>query len=144
MAGLIKNDDVAPVSDGAGDITDSRDPFQGDSQRFTWAREVGVGQLQDEVIQALGPDVRVVAFLPYDAEGAQLPVDAQNPITLCVTPSSADLAAVRQVLAAHKPDPYYGMSDEAKVQAQVREKISAGQTLTPEEMTLALQMLVAS
>jgi hypothetical protein len=95
------------------------------------------------VTQALGPAVRLAAFFPLDDDNDPLPVDAQSPITLYVTPSSADLAAVRQVLAAHKPDPYYGMTDEEKVQAQLREKIAAGQTLSSEEMTLALQMLIS-
>jgi hypothetical protein len=142
MAGLM--DDVAePIpAETAADGSDPKCPFRGDSQRFTWPRDLQIGQLQDEVTEALGPDVRLAAFFPLDDEGEPVPVGAQTPITLYVTPSSADLAAVKQVLATHRPDPYYGMTDEQKAQAQLREKIASGQPLTPEETTAALQMLL--
>ena len=141
MAALTKDDaEAIPVEAEDGD---KRDPFKGDSQRFTWPRGVEIGQLQDEVTLALGPSVRLAAFYPVD-DGVPLPVDAQNPVTLYVTPSSADLAAVRQVLAGHRPDPYYGMSEEERTNAQLREKIASGQTLTAEETTRALQMLISS
>ncbi|MEU9405584.1 hypothetical protein AB0E08_07755 [Streptomyces sp. NPDC048281] len=141
MAGLTI-DDSEPMPDEA-DTSDPKCPFRGDSQRFTWSRQLEIGQLQDEITSALGPAVQLAAFFPLDGDGDPLAVDAQNPITLYVTPSSADLAAVKQVLAVHKPDPYYGMTDEQKTQAQLREKIASGQPLTPEETTAALQMLIA-
>lgn len=143
MAGLM-NDEAEPLSvDTAGDGADPKCPFRGDSQRFTWPRDLQIGQLQEEVTGALGPDVRLAAFFPLDADDAPVAVDAQNPVTLYVTPSSADVAGVKQVLASHKPDPYYGMTDEQRAQAQLREKIASGQTLTPEETTAALQMLIS-
>jgi hypothetical protein len=143
VAGLT-TDAAEPMSAEA--VQDGRDPmcpFLGNSQRFTWSRDIEMGQLQDEVTLALGSDVRLAAFFPLDENEAAQPVDAHHPIILYVTPSSADVAAVKQVLGAHKPDPYYGMTDEEKVQAQLREKIASGQTLTPEELTLALQMLLS-
>lgn len=143
MAGLTTDDTEQTPAEMAADGSDPKCPFLGDSQRFTWSRDLQIGQLQDEITQAMGPAVRLAAFFPADEEGDRLGVDAQNPVVLYVTPSSADLAAVKQVLAAHKPDLYYGMTDEEKAQAQLREKIAAGQTLSPEEMTLALQMLVS-
>jgi hypothetical protein len=142
MAGLT-NDEAEPtatdleVGDG-----DAKDPFLGNSQCFTWARDLGIGQLQEEVSESLSPEVRIAALFPHDGQGELLPVDAQHPITIYVTPSSADLAAVRQVLAAHRPDPYYGMSDEERTQAHLRAKIAAGEDLTPDEMQMALRMLV--
>jgi hypothetical protein len=143
MAGLT-NDDTTPAPvETAVDGTDSKCPFQGDSQRFTWSRDIQIGQLQDEVTQAMGPAVRLAAFFPLDDEGDALPVDAQNPVTVYVTPSSTDMAALKQVFAVHRPDPYYGMTDDEKAQAQIREKIASGQTLTAEEMTLAFQMLIS-
>lgn len=144
MAGMTKNDSAAsPVSEmvtenGVG----SKDPFQGDSQRFTWTRQVEVGQLQAEVVEALGASVQVAAIIPIDEGGQPGPVSEQDPITFFVTPSSVDLAAVRRVLAEHRPDPYYGMDEDQKAQAQLREKIAAGEALSPEEMTRALQMLI--
>lgn len=142
MAGLM-NDGAEPLSaDTAADGSDSKCPFRGDSQRFTWSRDLEIGQLQEEITEALGPDVRLAAFFPLDDAGEPVGVDPQAPVTLYVTPSSADLAGVKQVLAAHKPDPYYGMTADERARAQLREKIASGQVLTPEETTEALQMLI--
>lgn len=143
MAGLTSDDTTPAPAETTVDGTDPKCPFRGDSQRLTWSRDLQIGQLQDEVTQALGPAVRLAAFFPLDDVGDPLTVGDQTPVTLYVTPSSADLAALKQVLAVHRPDPYYGMTDEEKAQAQIREKIAAGQTLSPEEMTLALQMLIS-
>jgi hypothetical protein len=140
MAGLNKHDvEPTPEENGSGDPVD---PFRGDSHRFTWNREVAVGQLQVEVTEALGPSVQVAAVIPIDEDGLPGPVSAQDPVIFYVTPSSVDLAAVRRVLAEHRPDPYYGMTDEEREQAQLREKIAAGGELTPGEMQMALRMLV--
>ncbi|PPS89450.1 hypothetical protein [Streptomyces sp. MH60] len=140
MAGLSKDMEPTPEADGSSDPVD---PFRGDSYRFTWTRQVEVGQLQAEVTETLGPSVQVAAVIPIDEDGMPGPVSAEDPITFYVTPSSVDLAAVRRVLAEHRPDPYYGMSDEERAQAQLREKIAAGGQLTPDEMQMALRMLVA-
>lgn len=144
MAGLIKNDESEPVAEAAMvNGGDPKDPFLGDSQRFTWARELELGQLQAEVTEALGPQVRLAVFFSYDGTGAQVPVGDRSPVTVYVTPSSADVAAVRQVMGAHKPDRYYGMSGEERAQAQLREKISSGQELSSREVQQALRMLIA-
>lgn len=145
MAGMITNDGaVDPVSEATvEDGVDPKDPFRGDSQRFTWTRALELGQLQAEVAEALGSGIQLAVLHQYDDDDRVLPVDPQNPVTIYVTPSSADIAALRQVLAAHKPDPYYGMDDEQKAQAQLKEKIAAGEALSPEEMTMALQMLMS-
>lgn len=140
MAGMTK-DEETPQREGA--PADSADPFGGNSQRFTWTRSVMLGQLQDELDATVGPDVRIAMMFPLDGEGQETEVDAQNPITVYVTPSSADLAAVRQVMAAHRPDPYYGMSDEERQNAQLREKIASGVDLTPDEMQRAFRLLIS-
>lgn len=142
MAGLMGNDDVAPLSEGEENGADPKDPFRGDSQRFSWTRDLELGQLQVEVTKALGPSVQLAVLYRYDEQGNTLPVDPQHPVTVYVTPSSADLEALRQVMAVHKPDPYYGMTDEQKRQVQLKMKIAAGETLTSDEMTMALQMLI--
>jgi len=129
-----------PITDNGSDPTD---PFRGDSQRFTWTRALELGQLQAEVAEALGPDIQLAVLHQYDDQDKVLPVDPKNPVTVYVTPSSVNVAALRQVMAAHRPDPYYGMTDEQKAQAQLKEKIAAGEALTSEEMTMALQMLMS-
>ncbi len=143
MAGMTKDSSVDPVSDAAEGGVDPRDPFRGNSQKFTWARGLEVGQLQDEVVRALGPDVQVAVLHNYDEGGGDLPVDSQNPVTVFVTPSSTDIAALKAVMSAHRPDPYYGLTDEQKAQVQLKEKIAAGEPLTPQELTMALQMVLA-
>lgn len=144
MAGMTKNDSAAaPVSEAADEGLGAGDPFRGDCQRFTWTRQVEVGQLQAEVAEALGTSVQVAAVIPIDEYGAPGVVSAEDPITFFVTPSSVDLATVRKVLAEHRPDPYFGMDEEQKAQAQLKEKIAAGEALSPEETTRALQMLMS-
>lgn len=140
MAGMTKDDTEPQRID---EPVDSSDPFGGDSQRFTWTRPVTVGQLQAELDETVGPQVRVAMVFPRDSDGVEVQADTQNPITVYVTPSSADLAAVRQVLAAHRPDPYYGMSDEEREGAQLREKIASGADLTMDEMQQALRLLIS-
>ena len=143
MAGMSTEAvEVEPTPEAAEDGTDPKDPFRGNSQRFTWSRALNMGQLQEEISQALGPDVHLAVLHQYDEEDRELPVDAEHPVVVYVTPSSADLAAVRQVMSTHKPDPYYGMTDEEKAQAQLKEKLAAGEPLTPEEMQMAFRMLL--
>lgn len=142
MAGMTPDDSVDQVPEASGDV-DSKDPFRGDSQRFAWTRNLELGQLQVEVTEALGPGIQLAVLHQYDDQGGVLPVDPQHPVVVYVTPSSVDLAALRQVMAVHKPDPYYGMTDEQIAQAQLKTKIAAGEALSPDEMTLALQMLIA-
>ncbi|MFD8648642.1 hypothetical protein [Streptomyces mirabilis] len=140
MAELTKDDETPQL---ANTPLDSSDPFGGDSQRFTWTRNVTVGQLQAELDETVGPEVRIAMVFPRDSDGVEVEADDQNPITVYVTPSSADLAAVRQVMAAHRPDPYYGMSDEERGDAQLRVKIASGAELTMDEIQRALRLLVS-
>ncbi|MGW7100414.1 hypothetical protein [Streptomyces sp. NPDC054838] len=119
------------------------DPFAGDCQRFAWPREVNIGQLQVEVSAALGDEVRLVVSPPVVAEGGTVAVDAQNPLIVFVTPASADLAAVRRILAAHAPDPYYGISDLERQKMQLREKVRSGADLSLAEMQEAMRMLLS-
>ncbi|MGW9067925.1 hypothetical protein ACWGQT_00535 [Streptomyces yangpuensis] len=117
------------------------DPFAGDCQRFAWPREVNIGQLQVEVSEVLGEAVRLVVVPPASEEGP-LPVDVQNPLTVFVTPASADLAAVRKVMAAHVPDVHFGMSDLERQQMQLREKVRNGGDLSLAEIQDAIRMLL--
>ncbi|MET7363250.1 hypothetical protein ABZS76_33100 [Streptomyces sp. NPDC005562] len=137
LGGLPFEQDEASVA------TTGVDPFSGDSQRFTWPRQANIGQLQIEITEALGDQVRLAFISPRDTEGGDVEVSDEAPLIVFVTPSSADLAAVRQVMAAHRPDPYYGMSDEERQVAQLQEKIRSGADLTMEEMQKALRMLVS-
>ncbi|MFI0967093.1 hypothetical protein ACH4S8_37765 [Streptomyces sp. NPDC021080] len=139
MAGLIE-DDEQPQQ--IAESTDSSDPFGGDSQRFTWDRDVQIGQLQVELDESAAQGAHVAMIFPRDADGQTVQVDAQNPITVYVTPSSASLTDVRQVLAAHQPDPYFGLSDEDRENVQLREKIASGAELSMAEIQRALQLLV--
>ncbi|WP_428957923.1 hypothetical protein [Streptomyces sp. cg35] len=123
-------------------VNTSHDPFDGDSQKFSWPRQVNIGQLQIEVTEALGEQVRLAFILPVGEDGVDEPIDDDHPLVVYVTPSSADLAAVRQVMAAHRPDPYYGMSDEERQAAQLQEKVASGAELSLPEMQQALRLLM--
>ncbi|MCX4799575.1 hypothetical protein OG497_37610 [Streptomyces sp. NBC_01242] len=140
MAGLTKDEAASQREDAP---ADSFDPFGGDSQCFTWNRAVMVGQLQDELAETVGPEVRVAMLFPRDGEGQEIEVGPQNPITVYVTPSSADLVAVRQVMGAHRPDRYYGLTDNERQDAQLREKIASGADLTQDEMQRAFRLLIS-
>lgn len=116
------------------------DPFQGDSQMVKWGQEINLGQLKDEVTAALGA-VQMAVYPPEDEAGADLPVDADHPNLVFVSPSSVDLVALRRMLGAHRPDPHYGLTPEQIQQAQLHEKIRAKEPLTQDELLQAVQML---
>ncbi|GAA1978512.1 hypothetical protein [Kitasatospora viridis] len=123
------------------------DPFGGNSQMVTWTSPINLGQFQHELRDALGDAVQLAVYVPREAPvgnlpGAEIPVDADHPLTLFVSPSSVDPTQLRSLLAAHRPDPYYGASAEERLVIQVRQKVAAGQELTPEELTLALKVLM--
>jgi hypothetical protein len=144
MAGM--NEDLGVpggLSFGEIQVSTIVDPFDGDSQRFDWPHPVSIGQLQVEVEEALGEHIRVAFIPPVDEEGADEEVSEEHPLIVYVTPSSADVTAVRQVMAAHRPDPYYGMTDEERQAVQLQEKIRSGAELSMEEIQTALRMLVS-
>lgn len=122
------------------EVMDVLDPFAGDSQMLKWPAEVNLGQLQVEVIAALGA-VQMAVYPPEDASGAVLPVTAADPLVVFVSPASTDLAAMREVLAAHRPDPYYGLSPEQIRQVQLEAKVRSGADLTMEELQQAVRQL---
>ncbi|THA72557.1 hypothetical protein E6R60_26885 [Streptomyces sp. A0642] len=121
---------------------DSMDPFGGGSHVISWPRAVTVGQLTDEIAQALGNEVSIAVAMPTDANGADREVSGQHPLKIFVTPPSTDLAAVKQLLAAHRPDPHYGMSDEDIKRGSLERKIRSGEELTMAEVQAALRMLI--
>lgn len=122
------------------EVMDVLDPFAGDSQMLKWTSEVNLGQLQVEVIAALGP-VQMAVYPPEDASGEVLPVSAADPLVVFVSPASTDLAAMRAVLAAHRPDPYYGLSPDQIQQVQLEAKVRSGADLTMEELQQAVRQL---
>ena len=113
------------------------DPFAGDSRSLAWTRPVHVGQLQAEVEQSLGAHVRVaVCGMTRKADGSPAPVDESAPLTVFVTPSSVDVAKVGALLGAHRPDPKFGRSPAQAAVAEARAAISAGKTLTLQQLTV--------
>ncbi|MGW1436847.1 hypothetical protein ACWD7M_16550 [Streptomyces griseus] len=117
------------------------DPFGGGSHQISWPRSVGVGQLQHEITQALGPDVRIAVSIPTDGHGGDHEVCEQHRLEIYVSPSSAG-AGVQKLLSAHRPDPYYGMSAAEIERVQLEEKIRSGAALTMAEMQSALRLLL--
>lgn len=117
------------------------DPFNEDCQQMSWASEVSIGQLQEEIVEAFGPGVHLATRAPRDTHGAEVAVSAQNPLLVFVHPASTDLTAVRAVLSAHRPDPYSGLSPEDRETVQLMEKVRSDSALTPDEYRRALRVL---
>lgn len=139
MAGMT--DDVTLSDTFSEQGGDGGDPFGGGSHLIEWPRAVTVGQFQDEVAQACGDDVRIAVTVPTNEDGTDHTVSGQHPLKVYVS-ASADLSSVRKVLAAHRPDPYYGMSDDDVRRAQLEEKIRSDEDLTLREINQALQMML--
>lgn len=117
-----------------GEPLDGRDPFNGDSQVLEWSGELNVGQLRTEMADALGDALQMAVWTPSAS-------DPPGPSRVYVSPSSTDVAAVRRVLAAHKPDPYYGMSADDMTRIQLGQKARSDTPLTADEMQLAVKIL---
>ncbi|MFE6000279.1 hypothetical protein ACFQ6C_26020 [Streptomyces sp. NPDC056454] len=131
----VISDEASVTAGGAGD------PFGGGSHRISWSRDVVVGQLQNEISLALGDGVRIAVAVPTDDDGIDYEISAQHRLTIFVTPASAG-AGVEEALAAHRPDPYYGMTPEEVERAQLEEKIRSGAELTMRDMQAALRILM--
>lgn len=137
--------DDAPVFDDAAPGAQDRyvDPFNGDSTIVKWATGINVGQLAVELQTALGDGVQLAAYLPQDEGGEETAPDESNPYVLFVSPSSVKAAAVRRVLAAHRPDPYFGMSEEDRARTQFIAKVQSPTDLSDEEMRHAVRLLMS-
>jgi hypothetical protein len=119
-----------------------RDPFDGDCQELQWLAEVNVGQLQQEASARQGSEVRVVVSAPkYDRHGTARPTG--DPVTVFVHPAAVDLEAVREVLAAHRPDPYAGLSEEEVREVLLMEKARSDEPMTLAEMREVIRILAA-
>ncbi|MFH8483071.1 hypothetical protein [Streptomyces sp. NPDC018055] len=139
MAGM--NDEAATLEKGPSLGGNGGDPFGEGSHRIFWPRDIVVGQLQDEIRQTLGSEVQIAVSIPTDSDGADHTVGEQHRLTIFVKPSGAG-DRVAELLAAHRPDPYYGMSDDEVKRAQLEEKVRSGAELTMKDMQAALRMLM--
>lgn len=108
------------------------DPF-GDSKSFEVDKEIGLAQLQTEIEEACGHSVAMsLQRIPGNVSGI-----------LYVSPGDRiDGRTVVGKIKSHKPDPFFGLSDEDRRRREVIEKIRKGEVPTPEEMTIALQALL--
>lgn len=141
MAELRGTTSVA-VEEGGPQSGAAADPFGGDCQQFAWPRDVHVGQLQVEVSEALGEEVRVALVLPRDGAGEPMAASGEHPVQVFVSPSMANAEAVREVMAVHKPDPYYGLPDEERRWRQLQHKARSGADLSMDEIQEALRLML--
>lgn len=132
--------------------TEHNDPFNGNSQVVTWGHPINLTQFVAELAAAL-PDVRIISYQPMENRGDVLnlgaaPVwadpSAEDPVVMYLSPSTVDLNAVQRLLVAHRPDPYFGLTDQQRLLVQVRDKLANGEVLTSEEMMIALQALLGN
>jgi hypothetical protein len=107
------------------------DPF-GNSKQFRVDKDVNLAQLQHEIEEATGATLAVsLQRVPGEDEGI-----------LFLSPGEAvDGRTVNGKIKSHEPDPLFGMTDDQKLTLQVMEKVRAGQSLSPKELTTALQAL---
>lgn len=109
-----------------------------DSAVFEVTKPIMLVQLQDEIEAKVGESVMVSSSQrDPDSEPSE-----SNPLFLVVAPESLDGRSVRGVINSHIPNRDYGLSADAKENKSLVEKINAGQTLSPEEVTQALRMLI--
>lgn len=121
--GVVVTEDPEPI-----------DPF-GDSKTFQVTKPVNLCQLLDEINAAL--DFRVQMIMSGPSEPSE-----DDPATLYVSPGQVDGRTVQGKIKGHDPDPYYGMSEQEIAELKIVAKIRAGEVLTPEELTTALQHML--
>jgi hypothetical protein len=128
LADLV--DDAVVVSVTPQDAA-ATDPF-GNSKQFHVEKVVNLAQLQSEIEEATGATLAIsLQRVPGEEKGI-----------LFISPGEAvDGRTVNGKIKSHDPDPLFGMTDDQKMTAQVMEKIRAGESLSPKELTLALQSL---
>ena len=139
------------ASEGVLDQSIHPDPFDGNSRIFSWGKDINLPQFNAELSTAV-PGAHMVSYRAVtnrdDVELGALPVYADitedTPVTIFLSPSTIDANQVLALLAAHRPDPYFGMSDQQRTLVQIRAKLSNGEILTPEEMTLAMQAMLGA
>jgi hypothetical protein len=133
-------------------LDEHSDPFSGNSQVLTWNRDINLSQFNAELTSTL-PGAQMISYqaianvndvLTSGAAPIWAEVSDENPVVIYLSPSTIDLTQVQALLAAHRPDPYYGMSDQERLVAQVKAKLASGEVLTPEELTIALQALLVN
>jgi len=88
----------------------------------TVSRDVSVSQLIDEITTDTGMDVQVVLTRTKDG------IDR-----LFVCPP-VELDSLSRIVAAHEPDPRYGMSAEQREHEDLLDKMKRGEPLSQKEM----------
>lgn len=108
---------------------------------FTLEKPVNLVQLQDEISNDVGLTVQASVAGNYDP--AQ-PISPTNPATLWVAPDTVSSAAVAAVLAAHVPNPAYGMSISDSLFQSALGKVlnDHNATLTADELQAAVRGLL--
>lgn len=139
------------ASEGVLDKSTHPDPFNGDSRIFSWGKDINLPQFNTELTAAF-PGTHMVSYRAVsnpDATELGAPpeyadVTEDTPVTIFLSPSTIDANQVLALLAAHRPDPYFGMSDQQRALVQIKAKLATGDVLTPEEMTIAMQAVLGA
>lgn len=115
-------------------------PFP-DASSFPLTKEINLIQLQDEIAAAVGQTVQTAVTGNYDP--AQ-PISPTNPATFWVAPNTVSSATVTATIAAHVPNPAYGMSNtEVLFQAALQKVLSdPNAVLTNDELQAAVRGLL--
>lgn len=130
------------------------DPFtdehgRGKSKRFEITTPINLGQLQDEIEEALGFEVRLASSAPRPFEDAS----EDNLLTLFVdADEDVDGRTVRGAIDSHRPSDPTATVPEAKAPAKVGDldedtqaaiaKLGEGETLSTKEISKVLKVLL--
>lgn len=120
------------------EVMQMANPFgDNDCVRLGVAKAINVSQLTDELESRLGHSFQVIL------SGMDGTVDHDRPGFLFISPpvSEGDLL---DVIADHSPDPDYGLSEDHRERRDLLSKLRAGQDLTGEELSRAIQIALAN
>lgn len=101
------------------------------------AKAIDPSQLTDEIKAATGVDVQVCISNPNPEQ----PIGLDNPGRLYLTPP-IDVDQARRLINDHQVDSRYGMDLVDVPIERIQQKLSDGGTLSPEEISDALRVLL--
>jgi hypothetical protein len=110
---------------------DGHIPFDGHAQVLEVTGDVHQRQLIEEVYAHLGDRNAYQVVLTGDDSGRALYILGDT-----------DMDAVQDVVTAHTPDPYYGMSDTDRKVSELRERLGNGEDLSPADLNTLLRAML--
>lgn len=115
-------------------------PFGEDAKEFEVTAPLDVSQFKAELEAKVGFEVHIALV----QEDPFTPTSEDSPGVLFVSPESIDGRTVHGLIQTHEVDPDFHMTEADKTKRALREKIAAGEALSPQETTQALSVLLGA